>query len=166
MTMPKIAALPVHLHCHCGEISPLCFWPFVYHHYYHRHYHHHQMGRFKGDLKDHHGWLPLGHQISHESRTSLVRLMRFWSPQPHHLIDIHHHLHHYHRHPYLIFVLFSPQTKFLAQFFSTPKRANSDKTDFATKQRKLHKREILQQNIKNCTYYLFCTQYFDLKQNL
>ena len=51
---------------------------------------------------------------------------------------------------YLIFVLISPQTKFLAQFFSTPKRVNSDKTDFATKQRKLHKREILQQNSIKC----------------
>ena len=51
---------------------------------------------------------------------------------------------------YLIFVLFSPQTKILAQFFSTPKRVNSDKTDFATKQRKLHKREILQQNSIKC----------------
>ena len=52
--------------------------------------------------------------------------------------------------PYLIFVLSSPQTKFLVQFFSTPKRVNSDKTDFATKQRKLHKREILQQNSIRC----------------
>ena len=51
---------------------------------------------------------------------------------------------------YLIFVLFSPQTKFLAQFFSTQKRVNSDKTDFATKQRKSHKREILQQNSIKC----------------
>ena len=51
---------------------------------------------------------------------------------------------------YLIFVLFSPHTKFLAQFFSTPKRVNSNKTDFATKQRKSHKREILQQNSIRC----------------
>ena len=51
---------------------------------------------------------------------------------------------------YLIFVLFSPQTKFLAQFFSTPKRVNRDKTEFAIKQRKSHKREILQQNSIKC----------------
>ena len=44
--------------------------------------------------------------------------------------------------PYLIFVLFSPQTNFLIQLFSTPKRVNSDKTDFATKQRKSLKRDI------------------------
>ena len=52
--------------------------------------------------------------------------------------------------PYLIFVLFSPQTIFFVQFFSTPKRVNCDKTDFATKQPKLHKREILQQNSIKC----------------
>ena len=51
---------------------------------------------------------------------------------------------------YFIFVLFSPQVKFFAQFFSTPKRVNRDKTDFATKQRKSHKREILQQNSIKC----------------
>ena len=37
---------------------------------------------------------------------------------------------------YLIFVLFSPQAKFLTKFFSTPKRVNRNKTDFATKQSK------------------------------
>ena len=47
-------------------------------------------------------------------------------------------------HAYLIFVFFSPQTQFLVKFFSTQKRVNRDKTDFATKQRKSHKREILQ----------------------
>ena len=36
---------------------------------------------------------------------------------------------------YLIFVIFSPPIQFLAQFFSTQKRVNRDKTDFATKQR-------------------------------
>ena len=36
---------------------------------------------------------------------------------------------------YLIFVIFSPQAQFLAQFFSMQKRVNCDKTDFATKQR-------------------------------
>ena len=51
---------------------------------------------------------------------------------------------------YLIFVLFSPQSQFLAPFFSTPKRVNHDKTDFATKQRKSHKRKILQQNSIKC----------------
>ena len=51
---------------------------------------------------------------------------------------------------YLIFVLFSPQTQFLAQFLSTPKRVNHDKTDFATKQCKSHKREILKQNSIKC----------------
>ena len=50
---------------------------------------------------------------------------------------------------YLIFVLFSPQTKSVAQFFST-RRVNRDKTDIATKQRKLHKSEILQQNRIKC----------------
>ena len=38
----------------------------------------------------------------------------------------------------------------MAQFFSTPKRVNRDKKGFATKQRKLHKREILQQNSIKC----------------
>ena len=38
---------------------------------------------------------------------------------------------------YLIFVFFSPQAQSLVQFFSTQKRVNRDKTDFATKQRKL-----------------------------
>ena len=51
---------------------------------------------------------------------------------------------------YLIFVIFSPQAQFLAKFFSTPKRVNRDITDFATKQRKSHKREILQQNSIKC----------------
>ena len=51
---------------------------------------------------------------------------------------------------YLIFVLFSPQTKFLAQFFSTSMRVNRDKTDFATKQSNSHKRDILQQNSIKC----------------
>ena len=51
---------------------------------------------------------------------------------------------------YLIFVLFSPQSQFLARFFSTPKRVNHDKTDFATKRRKSHKRKILQQNSIKC----------------
>ena len=55
-----------------------------------------------------------------------------------------------HARAYLIFVLFSPRTKFLVQFFSTPKRVNRDKTDFATKQRKSHKREIMQQNSIKC----------------
>ena len=40
---------------------------------------------------------------------------------------------------YLIFVIFSPRAQFLAQFFSTQKRVNRDKTDFATKQRKWQK---------------------------
>ena len=39
---------------------------------------------------------------------------------------------------------------FLARFFSTPKHVNHDKTDFATKQRKSHKRKILQQNSIKC----------------
>ena len=39
--------------------------------------------------------------------------------------------------PYLTSVLFSQQAQFLVQFFSTQKRVNCDKTDFATKQRKL-----------------------------
>ena len=51
---------------------------------------------------------------------------------------------------YLIFVLFSPQSHFLARFFSTPNRVNHDKPDFATKQRKSHKRKILQQNSIKC----------------
>ena len=34
--------------------------------------------------------------------------------------------------------------------FSTPKFVNHDKTDFATKQRKSHKRKILQQNSIKC----------------
>ena len=38
---------------------------------------------------------------------------------------------------YLIFVFFSPQAQFLVQFFSTQKSVNRNKTDFATKQRKL-----------------------------
>ena len=37
----------------------------------------------------------------------------------------------------LIFVFFSPQAQLLVKFFSTQKRVNRDKTDFATKQRKL-----------------------------
>ena len=54
---------------------------------------------------------------------------------------------------YLIFVLFSPQTKFLTQFFSTPKRVNRDVTNFATKQHKWHKREILHKTALNATKY-------------
>ena len=46
-------------------------------------------------------------------------------------------LHHYMVMTYMIFVLFSPQAQFFAHFFSTQKRVNRDKTDFATKQRKL-----------------------------
>ena len=41
--------------------------------------------------------------------------------------------------PYLIFVIFSPRAQFFAKFFSTQKRVNRTKTDFATKQRKLQK---------------------------
>ena len=37
---------------------------------------------------------------------------------------------------YLIFVIFSPQRQFVAQFFSTQKCVNCDKTDFATRVRK------------------------------
>ena len=48
---------------------------------------------------------------------------------------------------YLIFIIFSPRVQFLAQFFSTQKRVNCTKTDFATKQRNLQKKMILQQNI-------------------
>ena len=40
---------------------------------------------------------------------------------------------------YLIFVIFSPRAQFFAKFFSTQKRVNRTKTDFATKQRKLQK---------------------------
>ena len=38
---------------------------------------------------------------------------------------------------YLIYVFFSPQVQFLVQFFSTQKRLNRYKTNFATKKRKL-----------------------------
>ena len=38
----------------------------------------------------------------------------------------------------------------LAKFFSTQKRVNRTKTDFATKQRKLQKQLIWQQNIVKC----------------
>ena len=40
---------------------------------------------------------------------------------------------------YLIFVIFPPRAQFFAKFFSTQKRVNRTKTDFATKQRKLQK---------------------------
>ena len=40
--------------------------------------------------------------------------------------------------------------KIFASIFSTPKRVKRDKTDFATKQRKSHKRKILQQNSIKC----------------
>ena len=50
----------------------------------------------------------------------------------------------------MIFVLFSPQAQFLAKFFSTQKRVNRDKTDFATKQRKSQNEQILQQNSIIC----------------
>ena len=58
---------------------------------------------------------------------------------------------------YLIFVNFSPQTLFLAKFFSTQKRVNR-KINFATKQRKLPKKKTnfpskqckRQQNTINC----------------
>ena len=52
--------------------------------------------------------------------------------------------------PYLIFVIFSPRAQFLAKFFSTQNRVNRTKTDFATKQRKLQKKLIWQQNIVKC----------------
>ena len=51
---------------------------------------------------------------------------------------------------YLIFVLFLHIHNFWHKFFSTPKCVNHDKTDFATKQRKSHKRKILQQNSITC----------------
>merc|ERR1719305_1647773 len=52
--------------------------------------------------------------------------------------------------PYLIFVIFSPRAQFLAKFFSTQNRVNRTKTGFATKQRKLQKKLIWQQNIVKC----------------
>ena len=51
---------------------------------------------------------------------------------------------------YLIFVIFSPRAQFLAKFFSTQNRVNRTKTGFATKQRKLQKKLIWQQNIVKC----------------
>ena len=60
---------------------------------------------------------------------------------------------------YLIFVILSPRAQFLAKFFSTQKRVNCTKTDFATKQRKLQKTDLatkyckMQQNTINCTHY-------------
>ena len=51
---------------------------------------------------------------------------------------------------YLIFVFFSPQAQFLVKFFSTQKRVYGDKTDFATKQRKLRQKRFLQQNNFSC----------------
>ena len=67
---------------------------------------------------------------------------------------------------------FSQWAQFLAKFFKTQNRVNCDKIDIMTKQQKSQqnyfatKQHKMQQNIKNCTYYLFCTQYFDLKQNV
>ena len=52
--------------------------------------------------------------------------------------------------PYLIFVIFSPRAQFLARFFSTQKRVNHTKTDFATKQRKSQETLILPKNIVKC----------------
>ena len=43
---------------------------------------------------------------------------------------------------YLIFVFFPPQAQFLAQLFSTQKCVNRDKTDIATKQRKLRQNKF------------------------
>ena len=42
--------------------------------------------------------------------------------------------------------LFSPQAQFLVQLFSTQKRVNRDKTDFATKQRKLRQNSVMWRN--------------------
>ena len=59
--------------------------------------------------------------------------------------------------PYIIFVLFSPQTQFLAQFFSTQKRVNHSKK-ISTKQRKSPKtwffNSLMRQNTINCTHHL------------
>ena len=58
---------------------------------------------------------------------------------------------------YIIFVLFSPQTQFLAQFFSTQKRVNHSKK-ISTKQRKSPKtwffNSLMRQNTINCTHHL------------
>ena len=60
-------------------------------------------------------------------------------------------------HTYMIFVLFSPQTQFLAQFFSTQKRVNHSKK-ISTKQRKSPKtwffNSLMRQNTINCTHHL------------
>ena len=65
---------------------------------------------------------------------------------------------------YIIFVIFSPRTKFWAQFFPHRKCVNCDKTGFATKQRKFQKnrfcdkiacmaaKQILQQNSVNYVF--------------
>ena len=53
---------------------------------------------------------------------------------------------------YLIFVIFPPRVQFLAQFFSTQKRVNCTKKDFATKQR----------NLQNTD---FATKHCNMQQN-
>ena len=62
----------------------------------------------------------------------------------------------------MIFVLFSPQAQFLAKFFSTQKRVNRNKTDFATKQRKSQNEQILQQNSIICIKTLLIVHIFYL----
>ena len=56
-----------------------------------------------------------------------------------------------------ICLLFSPQAQFLVQFFSTQKRVNHDKTDFATKQRKLRQNSVMWRNFSTeriCSTFL------------
>ena len=47
--------------------------------------------------------------------------------------------------------LFSPQAQFLVQLFSTQKRVNRNKTDFATKQRKLRQNRFCNKKMLVCS---------------
>ena len=57
---------------------------------------------------------------------------------------------------YLIFVIFSPPIQFLAQFFSTQKRVNRDKTDYAKNSVNCHKTDFTTKNRVNFRFLNIC----------
>ena len=57
---------------------------------------------------------------------------------------------------YLIFVIFSPRAQFLAQFFSTQKRVNRAKTNFAKNSVNRHKTDFTTKNRVNFRFLHIC----------
>ena len=57
---------------------------------------------------------------------------------------------------YLIFVIFSPPIQFLAQFLSTQKRVNRDKTDYTKNSVNCHKTDFTTKNRINFRFLHIC----------